>query len=233
MNADLQQLYAHHAEVTMTPYYSDDLVTIYHGDALDVLPGIGSVDAVVTSPPYNTLGARIPAVPTGMHRNSGWLAAVRDHGYADDMDEADYVEWQAAIADAVGLQVRPGGSWFYNHKVRYRNRAMVHPLDLVRQFAGWSVRQEIIWDRPGAVAFNARMFAPSDERIYWLVRDGADYTWNQSGASETVLDPFMGSGTTLLAAKSLGRKAIGIEIEERYCEIAATRCSQEVLGLAL
>jgi DNA modification methylase len=252
----------------VTPYYDAAGVTIYHGDCREVLPTLDLVvAATVTSPPYNTLGSRIPKKPTGMHSVNQWMAGVTTGGYADDLDDDAYIEWQVDVAGAVRAVTRPGGAFFYNHKVRYRDRIPVHPIDLVRRFVGWNLRQELIWDRQGAVAFNARMFAPSDERIYWLIRDDADFTWNQEAAGfltvwpmnplhevkghpcpypvaipkrcitsatapgDIVLDPFMGSGTTIRAAKDLGRRAIGIEIEERFCEVAARRAAQEVLDL--
>lgn len=252
----------------MTPYYQDDLVTLYHGDALEVMPGLSDVACVVTSPPYNTLGSRIPAKVSGLwaKRMTGFASKVNAVGYADDMDELAYLAWQMAIGEAAASASRPGASMFYNHKLRYRDKVVLHPIDIVRAFPGWSLRQEVIWDRPGSMTFNARMFAPNDERIYWLTRDGADHTWNQMAASwltvwrlrpdtgskhpapfpsdlpsrciqattapgDIVLDPFSGSGSTVYAAKSLGRRAIGIELDERWCEMAAQRCSQEVLGL--
>lgn len=247
------------------PYYQDGSVTIYNARCEDVLPGLVGVGCVVTSPPYNTLGARIPSKGTGKMAGDKWLAKVKTAGYADDMSEADYAEWQSAVAQLLADACLPGASFFYNHKVRYRDSAVVHPLDLVRNFDGWRLRQEIIWARDGGIAFNARMFCPSDERIYWLVRAGGPHRWNQIAAADftvwnmrqesgidghpcpypvqlplrcivattephdVVLDPFMGSGSTLRAAKDVGRPAIGVEMSEAYCEIAAKRLSQEVL----
>lgn len=253
----------------MKPYYEADGITIYHGDCRDVLWAHPEIKArtTVTSPPYNTLGSRIPDNPTGLMAGNKWLAKVSQHGYADDMSEDEYAEWQRQVAAMVLVSTVPGGSFFYNHKIRYRDRAPVHPLDLVRGFDGWDLRQEIVWDRRGAMALNARMFAPCDERIYWLVRPGEDYVWNQDELAmsvwpivpdndpggkhpcpyplaiparciaattrpgDLVLDQFMGSGTTLRAAKNLGRRAVGIDVDERYCELAAERLGQMVLDI--
>jgi site-specific DNA-methyltransferase (adenine-specific) len=166
------------------PYFSDDKVTLYHGDCLDVLPTLSGVACIVTSPPYNTLGTRVPANPTGMHAGSAWASKVATAGYDDDLSEAEYAEWQVEVARVLAGSVKPGGSLFYNHKVRYRDGEPVHPLDLVRSFDGWRLRQEIVWARGIGTAFNARMFCPSDERIYWLVKPGADHAWNQSSAGQ-------------------------------------------------
>ena len=73
-----------------------------------------------------------------------------------------------------------------------------------------------------AEMWNTHPTPKPDALMRWLVTHG-------SGLNSLILDPFMGSGTTLRAAKDLGRRAIGIEIEEKYCEIAAKRMSQGVL----
>ena len=252
----------------MRTYYEDEHATIYHGDCVEVMRSglipLMSVDTTVTSPPYNQLGERMPSKPSGLHSDNAWMAKVTERGYGDDMDEGEYLAWQQEEARLVYRLTKHGGSFFYNHKIRYRDRVPLHPLDIVRSFDSWILRQEIVWDRRRSVVLNARMFAPSDERIYWLY--SGDFRWNQEALAmsvwpivpemdqpghpcpypvqiaqrcilattdpgDTILDPFMGSGTTLFAAKGLGRKAIGVEREERYCEVAAERLSQGVLDL--
>lgn len=160
-----------------------DDITIIHGDCLDVLPTLeaGSVDAIVTSPPYNQLGSRI-VDRGGRMAKDGWLAKVESIGYADDMAEPDYRAWLAAVADSLATVARPGASFFFNHKIRYRGADVLHPMDYVREWPGWQLKQEIIWDKCGGIAFNCGRFAPADERIYWLVRDGAAPTWNAGSA---------------------------------------------------
>jgi modification methylase len=247
-----------------TPYYSDDSVVLYHGRAEDILPSLSGVAATFTSPPYNTLGKTL-SKPSHMFKGNGWLAKVAAAGYADDMSEEGYTAWQVAVASMIYDATRPGGSFFYNHKCRWRDMALIHPLDYVRAFEGWLLRQEVIWDRNLSMTFNARMFATSEERIYWLVRPDAPHAWNQEAASylsvwkvrpqfdvpdhpcpfpegivtralvgttnpgDLVLDPFAGSGTTLRVAKDMGRRAVGIEAREDYCEGAAKRLAQDTL----
>lgn len=255
----------------MKPYYEQDGITIFLGDCREILPTLESVDLVVTSPPYNQLGSRIPTLEkaSGLWAKSGggagFVDAVSD-GYADDMDEGEYQRWQNEIGLALSDSCRPGASLFYNHKCRWRKGKLLHPVQWFSP-QGWNLREDIVWDRSVSMTMNARMWACSDERVLWFTRPGASHTWNQPSGSrllsvwrigitqrkphpcsypldipkrcieattdsgEVVLDPFMGSGTTLRAAKDLGRKAIGVEIEERYCEIAAKRLEQKVLPL--
>jgi site-specific DNA-methyltransferase (adenine-specific) len=248
------------------PYYSQDGIEIFLGDCRDVLPTLSGINCTMTSPPYNTLGNRVPKEGTNLMKGNGWLAKVNEHGYEDTMDEYEYQSEQAEIANMIRAATIPGGSFFYNHKVRYRDSEVLHPLTIVSDFYGWTIRQEIIWDRTIAMAFNARMFAPSDERIYWLWRNDAPHKWNQEASKwmsiwrvspltsdgldhpcpfpnviaercilattdpgDLICDPFMGSGTTLRAAKDLGRRAVGIETEERFAEMAVDRLAQGVL----
>lgn len=255
----------------MNPYYEQGGITIYHGDCRELLPSLSGVALTFTSPPYNTLHS-IPHLASGLWGKRGgglgFVNSVNANGYPDDLDETEYQAQQVGIIEMVASVTVPGGSVFYNHKCRWRKRVLIHPVIWMRP-SNLLLRQELIWSRNSSMTLNARMFAPSDERILWFVKPGAPWTWNQpSGSSllsvwsirhdsgdgkphpvsfpidlpsraiaavsnpdDLVLDPFMGSGTTLVAAKNLGRNAIGIEKEERYCEIAVERLSQGVFAL--
>jgi DNA modification methylase len=246
------------------PYYEHGGITIYHGDCREILPEL-RFDCVMTSPPYNQFISTF--AESGMHAESSWVQKI-SAGYCDVKDETEYQIEQNAILDMLGESLAPDGSIFYNHKLRWRDGRLIHPMEWLRP-RDLQLRQEIIWARNGSVTLNARMFAPSDERIYWFHH--GTHKWNQTAMqmsvwsidqygsfgharkgiaghpcafplgiplrcisattddNDVVLDPFCGSGTTLRAAKDLSRRAIGIELDEKYCEIAAMRLAQEVL----
>lgn len=239
----------------MTPYYSDDAVTIYHGDCLEMLGGVGLVDLVVTSPPYNLNGDG--------NASGGTYFANLATGYAthtDDMPHTEYVAWQREVLAALWEVVALDGAIFYNHKPRVGGERVRLPLELIPDHI--PLRQIITWDRGSGFNRQFTYYVPTYEWVMLLARPAfrtttrsIDDVWRipfetggehpapfplplattaiGSTKAATVLDPYMGSGTTLRAAKDLGRKAIGIELDERYCEIAAKRMAQEVLDFGV
>ena len=226
--------------------------TLYLGDCLEILPTLEKVDAVITSPPYNTLNPS--AKPSGLHaeRKSGinvWME--KQSGYFDQMEETNYQRWQARCLKAF-LSAAP--LVWINHKTRFRDGVAIHPLSFYKE----PLYAEVVWDRGGSMALNCKRFAPSHE--YWFAFGKPDQWDDKNNKMLSVwrvppgiqkdadndhpcpyplrivepiisscvfdrgaLDPFMGSGTTGVACMNLGRKFIGIEIERKYFDIACER----------
>lgn len=229
----------------MKPYYEDDAVTIYHGDCREVLPGItDGVELLVTDPPYSSGGMQESAKSGGSigTRSSETIAYdnLSTRGYVRLMREV--LRW-CNQADEVFLFT----DW----------RMWIESFDAV-EAAGWRIRNMLVWDKVtmgmGMPWRNQHELIVYGKRQPATILDGklgnvlrCKRSGNQNHPTEKpvdlmstligntnaglVLDPFMGSGTTLRAAKNLGREAIGVELDERYCEIAAKRCAQEVLAL--
>ena len=205
----------------MKRYYQDDFVTIYHGDCREVTAWL-EADVLVTDPPY------------GVSFRPGWdnkFQGVTINNDSSTEARDDVLEkWATRPALVFGSWKAPKPA---------------------------STRAVLIWDK-GTVGMGALdvPWFPCTEEIYVI---GHGWVGSRSSAvmrhvirndnhptekpvdllrdligkcpPGVIADPFMGSGTTLRAAKDLGRKAIGVELEERYCEIAAKRMAQEVLAL--
>ena len=215
----------------MKPYYQDDAVTIYHGDAREILPSL-EVDAVVTDPPYGM------SLNTDNSRFSGGRALKRGQGPGTGAGRpilGDDEPFDPSFLLGIGQgQIIWGWNHFAGHLPRGACLVWIKRNDAA--FGTFLSDAEVAWLSRGQGVWCRRDFsnnAITRERTHPTQKPLALMKWCLGFFPDAgvIADPFMGSGTTLRAAKDLGRKAIGIELEEKYCQVAAERCSQEVLDL--
>lgn len=134
---------------------------LFLGDALTVLKNIpsDSVDLGITSPPYNK-----------QEKNDGGLVnKVVYNGFKDKKTEVEYQQEQIEVLNEIYRVMKEGGSFFYNHKIRWERGEMYHPMDWLRK-TDWHVKQEIVWDRIIAGNIRGWRFWQVEERIYWLYK---------------------------------------------------------------
>lgn len=217
----------------MKPYYEHAGITIYHGDCREVLPGLGA-DALVTDPPW------------GLGELSGTTSIKRNrNAYASYPDTEENVVALVVPAISLGLAcsgwrgaVCPGAPCMFLYPRPRAVGGFYQPAAVGMSPWGFAGYNPVLFygkdprDGKGQSSVMTTLTARASSDEHPCAKPLVPMAWLVNKASlpdETVLDPFMGSGTTLVAAKNLGRRAIGIEIEERYCEIAAKRLAQEVL----
>ena len=206
------------------PYYQEGGITLYHGDCLEILPFLPKSDLLLTDPPYG-IGKDGQKASTGVH---GGRKAYEFKGW--DITRPSQKHFRL-MYNSASKHIIWGGNYFADF------------LPAEQKWLVWDKGQRIN-QSDGELAYTSIGGAL---RIYTLNRvalmlDGAEHPaqkplklieWCLSLVpnATTILDPFLGSGTTAVAAKNLGRKCIGIELEERYCEIAVNRLRQGVLAL--
>ena len=215
----------------MKPYYADDAVTLYHGDCREI-PEWLAADVLVTDPPYGV------AWTSGQFSNA--KVAVED----TIANDADTSARDAVLALWGSRPALVFGSWRIARPPRVNNRLVWHKaanIPGMRTQPWFSADEEIYQLGTGFTGKPEQNVLATRDR-----RDGANgevARWGHPTPKPVSLmerliakcppgviaDPFAGSGATLVAAKRLGRQAIGVELEERYCQVIAKRLSQEVL----
>lgn len=210
----------------MSLYYQDDRVTLYHGDCLEIDAWLNA-DVLVTDPPYG-LGEIMQG---GQRQWPLWVAA---NGSRKPL------EWDSAAPDcipALAVQFKDAIIWGGNYFALPPSRGWLVWDKVARAFA--SGHCELAWtslDQP-VKAFNMsrtsmlnedQRFKGGPRKWHPTEKPVSLMSWCiQFTSGGVVADPFAGSGSTLIAARNLGRKAVGVEMEERYCELIARRLDQQ------
>lgn len=190
--------------------------TLYLGDCREILPDLPAVDAVITDPPY---GIGIANQPTNYQRRNGW---------ADKKDWDNEPVSQELLKSLLGLgkvSVVWGGNYF--GLPASRCWLVWHKPDGPQSFS----KVELAWTNMDKLAgyFRYTISETNQERVGHPTQKPLrlmQWCIDQAGNPQTILDPFMGSGTTGVAAIQMGRKFIGIEREPKYFDIACQRIKQ-------
>lgn len=219
----------------MQPYYDQDGIQIFLGDCREVLPAIDAVDLVLTDPPYgialNTDNSRFSGGnPASVAQRSKGRGSVDGRPIANDDEPFD----PSFLLDYGRHQVIWGWNNFPDKLPRGACLVWLKRND--EAFGTFLSDAETAWMSKGHGVYCKRdlsNYATARQRLHPTQKPVSLMRWCLSffPKATSVLDPFMGSGSTLVAAKDLGLKAIGIEIEERFAEIAANRLAQSVLAL--
>ena len=216
--------------MTLDPYYSDDLVTIYHGDSCEIGQALAvGADLLVTDPPYGNsmeYGPDVDDTPENLERliREAIIPPLESLGRGAVTSGVANIhrypppKWVLCWYEPAGAGSGPWGFCTWQPVLVYGKDPYLQD-GLGRRPDGRAVSGPLHHSPvPGHPC------AKPEDVMRWIVE-------RVSRPGEVILDPFMGSGTTLRAAKDLGRKAIGIELDERYCEIAVKRLGQQVLAL--
>lgn len=226
----------------MKPYYEDGSVTIYHGDCLEVADALPQCDLLVADPPF-FMPAQHYAARSEWARAWGdtailarWWAGALDtllprlmgtgNAFVFCDDESYAVFYPVLYTRFPGLsalvwnkgRIGMGTPWRHGHEF------VLHARRADAKWRGTKGESDVL-DFPPVPS--ARRAHPVDKPVALI----AKLIGVTTDPGDVVLDPFTGGGSALLAARDSGRRAIGIEIEEKYCEIAAKRCAQETLEL--
>ena len=225
----------------MKPYYQDDAVTLYHGDCREVMPDLApnSVDLVITDPPFSvpvkyqdvsgnfprSWGDLLVMEPFFVDAFRGIRRLVRDGGQTYICCDGDtypiffkaaYSLWpQSHLIVWYKPTGRRGRGWLHSHEL------VLHLRTAETQYAD-GFRQDVIGIMP-VRTLNRQHPAEKPGGLWEFLSAGMTKT------SYTLLDPFAGGGSALDWAKAHGHRAVGIEIEEQFCEVIAKRLSQGVL----
>lgn len=221
----------------MEPYYEQDGITIYHGRCEDILPTLEPVDLVLTDPPY---GIALNPDNTRFSGGSALSKSKRGSGIASKQalkiidDDKDFDP--SFLLKYGKHQVVWGWNNFPDKLPRGASLIWLKRND--EAFGTFLSDAEMAWMSKGHGVYCRRdlsLYAIANNRSHPTQKPVSLMKWclDFFPNADTILDPFMGSGTTLRAAKDLGRRAIGIEISEEYCEIAVRRLQQSVLPLGV